>query len=156
MGQAYYGLSQHTQAADAYNTYMTRIPGVLDGYVQEYRGDALDRGARIITGAQNAYNAALTAPRLDDGLDLQIKIAQARAAFGDYAGALTLYDQIFPLQRMITSKRKWIIWPGTPISNSVRTIRPTNAYQHAVENYPLSYYSYLVPGGARGCRCRSG
>src|SRR6478736_3417532 len=38
MGQDYDGLKQYQQAADAYNTYMTRVPGVLDGYVQEYRG----------------------------------------------------------------------------------------------------------------------
>src|ERR1043165_8503469 len=68
MGQAYDGLKQYQQAADAYNTYMKRVPGVLDGYVQEYRGDSLDE-AGDYTGAQNAYNAALSAPRLDDGED---------------------------------------------------------------------------------------
>src|SRR5262245_14015410 len=41
MARAYYGLNQFQQSADSYNTYLTRIPGVLDGYVQEYRGDAL-------------------------------------------------------------------------------------------------------------------
>ena len=87
MGQDYNGLGQYQPAADAYNTYMTRIPGVLDGYVQEYRGDALNE-AGDYTGAQNAYNAALSAPRLDDGLDLQIKISEARASFGDYAGRI--------------------------------------------------------------------
>ena len=35
MGQAYANLSQFQQAADSYNTYSTRIPGVLDGYVHE-------------------------------------------------------------------------------------------------------------------------
>jgi soluble lytic murein transglycosylase len=94
LGQAYYGLNQYQDAEQAYDTYMRRVPGVPEGYVQEYRGDAL-RDAQDYTGAQNAYNAALSAPRLGDGLDLQIKIAEARASFGDYAGALTLYDQIF-------------------------------------------------------------
>lgn len=94
MGLAYEGLEQYPQAADAYQTYSRRVPGVLDGYVQEYRGDALYE-AGDYTGAQNAYNAALSAGRLDDGVDLQIKIAESRATFGDYAGALTLYDQIF-------------------------------------------------------------
>ena len=77
IGEDYSGLEQYQPAADAYNTYMTRIPGVLDGYVQEYRGDALNE-AGDYTGAQNAYNAALSAPRLDDGLDLQIKISESR------------------------------------------------------------------------------
>ncbi len=94
MGLAYEGLEQFQQAADAYQTYSTRVPGVLDGYVQEYRGDALFEAGNY-TEAQNAYNAALSAARLDDGMDLQIKIAEVRASFGDFAGALTLYDQIF-------------------------------------------------------------
>ena len=85
MGLAYDGLEQYEQAADAYSTYITRVPGVLDGYVQDYRGDALFE-AGDYTGAENAYTAALAAARLDDGLDLKIKIAEARAAFGDYAG----------------------------------------------------------------------
>ena len=83
MARAYEGLGQYQQAADSYNTYSQRIPGVLDGYVQEYRGDALSE-AGAHSEAQNAYNAALSAPRLDDGLTLQIKIAEARAAFGDF------------------------------------------------------------------------
>jgi TolA-binding protein len=41
MGQAYNELGQYQQSADAYNTYLTRVPGVLDSYVQDYRGDAL-------------------------------------------------------------------------------------------------------------------
>ena len=47
MGEDYNGLKQYQQAAEAYNTYMTRVPGVLDGYVQEYRGDALNQGRRF-------------------------------------------------------------------------------------------------------------
>ena len=35
IGEDYNGLEQYQPTADAYNTYMTRIPGVRDGYVQE-------------------------------------------------------------------------------------------------------------------------
>jgi tetratricopeptide (TPR) repeat protein len=94
LGRAYSGLGQPLVAADTYNTYMEHIPGVLDGYIQDYRGDALFE-AQDYAGALDAYSAALSASRLDDGLDLQVKIAQTRASFGDYAGALILYDQIF-------------------------------------------------------------
>ncbi len=51
-GSAYDGSVNINKAADAYNTYLTRVPGVLDGYVQEYRGDAL-------TEAQD-YASAIT------------------------------------------------------------------------------------------------
>jgi soluble lytic murein transglycosylase len=142
MGQAYDGLGQYQQAADSYNTYMTRIPGVLDGYVQEYRGDSLNE-AGDYTGAQNAYNAALAAPRLDDGLDLQIKVSESRASFGDYAGALTLYDQIFSTSTNDYIKAQMDYYAGNAHVELGQLDEAHTRYLHAVENYPLSYYSYL-------------
>lgn len=143
MGQAYSNLDQYQQAADAYNTYSTRIPGVLDGYVQEYRGDALyDLGD--FGGAMTAYNNALNASRLDDSLDLQIKIAQARAEFGDYAGALTLYDQIFNSTTNDYIKARMDYLAGNAHIELGQTTEAHTRYLHTVENYPLSYFSYLA------------
>ena len=143
MGQAFYGLNQYQESAQAYNTYMIRVPGVLDGYVQEYRGDALNE-AKDYTGAQNAYNAALNASRLDDGMDLQIKIAQARASFGDYAGALTLYDQIFATSTDDYIKAQMDYRAGNAHVELGQLDEAYARYLHAVENYPLSYYAYLA------------
>ncbi len=142
MGQAYDGLGQYQQSADAYNTYMTRVPGVLDAYVQEYRGDALTE-AQDYSNALNAYTAALNASRLDDGLTLQIKIAQTRASFGDYAGALTLYDQISAgtTNGYINAQMDYLA--GNAHKELSQTDESYARYLHAVENYPLSYYSYL-------------
>ncbi|HEY9528107.1 MAG TPA: tetratricopeptide repeat protein, partial [Anaerolineales bacterium] len=142
MGLAYAGLEQYQAAADAYQTYSTRVPGVLDGYVQQYRGDALfDAGD--YTQAQNAYNSALSAARLDDGMDLQIKIAEARAAFGDFAGALTLYDQIFTASTNDYIKAQMDYYAGNAHTELGQISEAQTRYLHAVENYPLSYYSYL-------------
>lgn len=142
LGRAYDELEQHQQAADAYNTYSTRVPGVLDGYVQAYRGDALYE-AGDYTEAQNAYNAALAAGRLEDGLDLQIKIAEARAAFGDYAGALTLYDEIFSKSSNDYIRAQMDYYAGNAHLELGQVQEAHTRYLHAVENYPLSYYSYL-------------
>ena len=143
MGQAYYNLGQYQLSADAYNTYLTRVPGVLDGYVQEYRGDALNE-LNDYGGALTAYNAALTAPRLDDGLTLQTKIAQARASFGDHAGALTLYDQIFANTTNDYLKAQMDYLAGQSHVALGQTDAANARYLHTVENYPLSYYSYLA------------
>jgi soluble lytic murein transglycosylase len=143
MGQAHAALGQYQQAADAYNTYSTRIPGVLDGYVQEYRGDALNE-IKDYTGAINAYTAALNASRLDDGLTLQIKIAQARADFGDFAGALTAYDQIFAATTDDYVKAQMDYFAGNAYSELGQTDQAYSRYLHTVENYPLSYFSYLA------------
>jgi soluble lytic murein transglycosylase len=142
IGRAQDGLGQYQQAAEAYNTYMDRIPGVLDGYIQEYRGDALNE-AQDYTGAQNAYNAALSAARLDDGLTLQIKAAEARASFGDYAGALALYDQIFSSSSNDYVKAQMDYYAGNAHIELDQVEEAQARYRHTVENYPLSYYSYL-------------
>ncbi len=142
MGQAYAGLGQHTQAADAYNTYMQRIPGVLDAYVQEYRGDEL-AAAKDYPGALDAYQISLTAPRLDDGEALQIKIAQTRADFGDYAGALVLYDQIISTTTNDYVKAQMEYLAGNAHVALGQTDQAYERYKSAVTNYPLSYYSYL-------------
>ncbi|NWG06287.1 MAG: tetratricopeptide repeat protein [Chloroflexi bacterium] len=142
MGQAYIGLKEFQQAAEAYNTYMERVPGVLDAYVQEYRGDAFNE-VKDYANALKAYNAALTASRLDDGLLLQIKIANARAAFGDYAGALTLYGQVFNATTNDYIKAQMDYLAGNTYIELGQRDEANARYLHAVENYPLSYYSYL-------------
>jgi soluble lytic murein transglycosylase len=142
IGRAHSGLGQHLQAADSFNTYLERVPGVLDGYVQDYRGDALIE-VQDYTGALDAYNAALTASRLDDGLDLQIQIAQTRASFGDYAGALILYDQIFSTTTNDYVKAQMDYLAGNAHIALGQNDEAYARYGNAVDNYPLSYYSYL-------------
>jgi len=143
MGQAYFKLAQYQPSADAYNTYLTRVPGVLDGYVQDYRGDALSEVGDY-TNAINAYSAALTASRLDDGLTLQIKIGQSRYDFGDYAGALTLYDQIFNTTTNDYIRAQMDYFAGNTHIQLGQVEEAQARYLHAVQNYPLSYYSYLA------------
>jgi soluble lytic murein transglycosylase len=143
IGQAYSRLGQFQQAADAYNEYLNRVPGVLDGYVQDYRGDALYE-AKGYTNAINAYEAALNASRLDDGLSLRIKIAESRFAFGDYAGALTVYDQVFDLTTNDYIRAQMDYLAGNAHVTLGQNEQANTRFLHTVENYPLSYYSYLA------------
>jgi len=143
MGQAYFELGQYLPSADAYNSYLTHVPGVLDAYVQEYRGDAL-YDAGDYTNAVNAYSAALRASRLDDGMDLQIKIAQSRFDFGDYAGALTLWDQVFNTTTNDYIRAQMDYFAGNTYIKLGQVEQARARYLHSVENYPLSTYSYLA------------
>jgi soluble lytic murein transglycosylase len=142
LGQAYFELGQNRQSADAYNAYLTLVPGVLDGYVQEYRGDAL-YNAGDYTNAINAYESAINASVPDDDLPLQIKIAQTRYDFGDYAGALALYDQIFNATSNDYVKAQMDYQAGNTHIDLGQSNEAYTRYLHAVENYPLSYYAYL-------------
>lgn len=143
MGRAYTGLGQFQLSADAYGEYMTRIPGVLDGYVQDYRGDAL-YAAGDYTGAINAYEAALSASRLDDGLNQRIKIAQSRFDFGDYAGAIMVYDQVFNITTNDYIRAQMDYLAGNAHKILGQSDQANTRFLHTVENYPLSYYSYLA------------
>jgi len=142
MGRAYSGLGEHSQSADAYKKYMDRVPGVLDAYVQDYRGDEL-AAAKDYPAALDAYQAALTAPRLDDGTDTQIKISKTRADFGDYAGALILYDQISSTTDSDYVKAQMDYLAGNAHLSLNQNDQAYERYNDAVNNYPLSYYSYL-------------
>ena len=143
LGQAYTGLGQYRQSADAYDEYVNRVPGVLDAYVQDYRGDAL-YAAGDYTNAINAYEASLNASRLDDGLDQRIKIAQSRFDFGDYAGALAGYDQVFEITTNDYIRAQMDYLAGNAHKTLGQTDEANARYLHTVENYPLSYYSYLA------------
>jgi len=142
VGQANEALGLHQRAADAYNTYSQRVPGVLDAYVQEYRGDALFE-LNDYPGALNAYTAALSASRLDDGLDLQIKIATTRAVFGDHAGALAFFDQISASTSNDYIKAQMDYLAGQSHEALGQIDQAQARYKHAVENYPLSFHAYL-------------
>jgi soluble lytic murein transglycosylase len=114
----------------------------LDGYVQEYRGDAL-YAVKDYTNAMNAYEAALNASRLDDGLFLQIKIAQSRFDFGDYAGALALFEQIYNTTSNDYIRAQIDYFIGNTHIKLGQVSEAQVRYLHAVENYPLSNYAYL-------------
>ena len=74
---------------------------------------------------------------------LQIKISEARASFGDYAGALTLYDQIFASATNDYVRAQMDYYAGNAHVKLGQIEEANTRYSHAVENYPLSYYSYL-------------
>jgi len=93
MGEIYLALERFPEAAQAYTTYLTLRPGVLDSFVQERRGDAFNSAGNF-TGAISAYKTALAAPHIGDDTALQIKIAQAVASSGDTTSALDMYNSI--------------------------------------------------------------
>jgi len=66
------------------------------------------------------------------------------AAFGDYAGALTLYDEISALTTNDYIKAQMDYYAGNAHIKLGQTEEAHTRYLHTVENYPLSYYSYLA------------
>jgi len=143
LGQTYMLLERYQEAADAYNAYLTLRPGVIDGYAQELRGDALYRAGNH-AAAIAAYKEALQAPHLGDGLGLEIKIAKTYAASGDPYTALAMYDNIASRTANDYIRAQMDLLAGQAYMELGQPEQAYQRYLHAVENYPLSYDSYTA------------
>ena len=143
MGKANYELERFPEAVANLDVYLEIRPGVLDAYVHELRGDALFNN-RNYPEAIEAYNASMAAPRVGDTLLLEIKIAQTRTEIGDYATAISTYDTIFARTSNDYIKAQMDYLAGLAHKEVDQIEQATERFSHAVENYPLSYYSYLA------------
>ncbi len=141
LGESYAAIENYPKAAESYQQYLNRSPGVLDAYAQEQRGDALAAFGNYAE-AVTAYEAAYTAPQLDDPAYLQIKVGKTYAAMGDYENALRKYMAIYEATSNDYTKAQMNLLAGQAY---LALDLPEQAYarfQDSVNNYPLSYDSY--------------
>lgn len=141
LGRAYQELGQYAQAAQAYLDYLVRRPGVVDAYVLELRGDAL-ASAGAHAQALNDYRAALQAPSLLDGLNLELKIAGSHAASGDYETALGIYDTVYSQTNSDYTRAAINLLKGQAYLALGQPELAYAAYLDSVNNYPVAYDSY--------------
>ncbi len=140
-GEANRNVGRHQEATESFAAYLELRPGLLQSYVEETRGDIfVEIGNHA--NALSAYQAALQAPRIDDGINLEIKVATSKASIGDYAGALTDYEAIFARTNSDFIKAKLDYLAGYAHLLLGETETGYARYRHAVETYPLAYESY--------------
>lgn len=149
LGQAYflqgfvfYRLENYSPAADSWQTYLVMRPGYLDAYVQELRGDAL-YSANNYSAALAAYTAAIQAPALGDDLEVDFKVTSTHTQMGDYDSALALYDGITARAPNDYIKAQAAYESGLVYQAQGQNEAALGKFRLAVENYPLSFYSYL-------------
>jgi soluble lytic murein transglycosylase len=142
-GQDLVATQHFNEAASAYQVYLTSRPGVLDSYVEQLRGDALAK-AGDYTAALAAYTAAAAAPHLDDAQALQIKIAQMNDQAGNTETAISMYDSIATNTTNDYIRARMDYLSGKAYLSLQKTETAYERFKHAVENYPLSSYSYLA------------
>ena len=142
LAQVYTELDRFNEAAQAYDTYRSLRPGVLDAYISELRGDAL-----MATGDQAAalaeYTLALQAPRLLQDFSLEFKLAQVYTAMSDYATALVMYDDIYNRTASDYERAQADYLKGQILVAQGLPGEAYTTYLDAVNNYPRSYYAYL-------------
>ncbi len=134
-------MKDYANAAQAYQMYLTLRPGVIDSYVQELRGDALTATSDY-PDALTAYEAAQSAPHLDDAFALQIKIAQTHTQIGDYASAIAIYTSIMSSTNNDYTKSQMDYLLGEANLTLNKTDVAYGFFRDAIANYPVSYYSY--------------
>jgi soluble lytic murein transglycosylase len=143
MGEIYLALERYPEAAQAYTTYLTMKPGVIDSFVQERRGDAYN-SAENYAEAISAYKTALAAPHIGDDTALQIKIAQAIASSGDTTTALGMYDSISKASSDADVKAQMDLFSGRIDLSLGQSAQAYHFFIDAVDNYPFSSDSYSM------------
>jgi len=140
-GLTHYRLNNYQAAADAWKTYLTLRPGVLDAYVQELRGDALYE-EKNYPEAIAAYRSAIQAPALGDDITLDLKVADTTTKLGDYASAQALYDGITARAPNDYVKAQAAYESGLAYQASGQSDEALAKFRLVVENYPRSIYAY--------------
>jgi soluble lytic murein transglycosylase len=143
IAETFIALSQYREAAEAYQKYLDLRPGVIDSYIQERRGDALFWYGDYLE-AIDAYQMAFAAPRVDDPQSVEIKIAKTYAALGDYDTALIAYQEVYSRTTNDYTKAHVDLLMGQTYTAINQMDKAYAAFLDAVENYPLSYDSYLA------------
>jgi soluble lytic murein transglycosylase len=142
LGLANYRLNNYQAAADSWQTYLTLRPGYLDAYVEELRGDALF-DVMNYDSAISAYKSAIEAPALGDDIMLDMKVASTYSKLGDHGAALELYDGISARATNDYTKAQAAYESGVAYQALGKNEEALGKFRLNVENYPLSYYSYL-------------
>lgn len=141
LAQAYRTLGRDSEASDAYLNYLALHPGLVDAYVLNLRGDALQSTGSYAEAATD-YRAALQSPSFLNSTEIQIKIARTHALAGDHQTAIALYDEIAKNSNSDYTKAQMDWYLGQAFSALGQTENAYAAYMDAVNNYPTAYDSY--------------
>ena len=135
----------YPEAAEAYARYLELRPGLIDGYLQELRGDAY-MNAGEYPSAIGAYQAALGSPHHGAGEAIELQIARAYDLSGDQATALVAYQDIYQRTSNDYTRAALDLRIGQIYTGLGQLEQAQAAYLDAVVNFPLSYdaYSALV------------
>ncbi len=141
-GLANYNLERYFDAATSWQTYLTMRPGYLDAFTQELRGDALFQ-AQSYGEALAAYTAAIQAPRLDDGILVDLKVADTQTKLGDTQTALDIYDGIIARTTDGAIGAQAAYESGVLYQTLGQSEDAYGKFRFATDHFPKYYYAYL-------------
>ena len=142
LGMSYKNTDSVIEAINSFSQYLNRKPSYLVDHIQEIRGDLLleieDEPAAII-----AYENAIQSAQLSNLDTLNSKIGIAYQLMGDHQNAIRVFMELYETTENDYIKAQMDRLAG---ESYLAIDLPDQAYarfQDAVENYPLSYDSYL-------------
>lgn len=141
LGESYNALQRYSEAADAFLNYLASRSGLIDAYVLNLRGDALQAAGKYVEAA-NDYRAAMQSPSFLNSLEIQVKLARTHALAGDYQTAIALYDDVYNRTNNDTTKAQMAYLKGQAYAAMGQMENAYTAYQDAVNNYPAANASY--------------
>jgi len=142
LAETYMQLSRYAEAAEAFQSYLSIRPGMIDAFIYERMGDAQYANGDY-QAALTSYLTSMHSPRLPTDFSLEVKLAHTYAIVGDYATAQVAYQDIFNRTNSASIKAQVDYELGQIYSLLDQPEQATAAYLDAVYNYPQTYYAYL-------------
>jgi len=140
LAQAHLAKEEFSLAADAFAKYVELNPGIIDEFIQEERGDAL-QAAGDFTGAIAAYEAAVAASSGGTG-SLRLKIGQAYAASSDHSNAVRVYLDVLETGDNDFQKAQANLLAGQSYLTLGFPEQAYARYLDSVTRFPTAYDSY--------------
>lgn len=142
LAQTYHALGRSLEEAEAYAGYQQLRKGVIDGYIEEKKGDAYAAANQHLAAIQ-AYQASLAAESSTPPLNLQMKIGQEYLDLEDFQTAEVIFQDVYQQTTNDYQKARADYLLGQIYLETGQPGRAREVFLDAVENYPLSYDSYL-------------
>jgi len=143
LAETYTALDRHLEAADAYQLYLGKRPGVIDSFIQNRRGDALSVGGESLKAIE-AYQAAIASGSKADLSTLQLKIGEEYAKLEDHNTALVIFKDVYNTSTNDYAKARADFLMGLSYLEIEQNEQAETAFQDAIVQFPLSYDSYLA------------
>jgi soluble lytic murein transglycosylase len=143
LAQALNNQERYAEAAQEYQLFLDQRTGAIEAYILNLKGDALF-SAGDYSGAEQAYQAVLSAASVLDEIQIRLKLARAYAMAGDYPTALALYDDIYQRTNSDYTRALVDLRKGQAYAELDQLENAQAAYQDAVENFPQTYDAYTA------------
>ncbi|MGB2896651.1 MAG: tetratricopeptide repeat protein [Anaerolineales bacterium] len=135
-------LGRYAEAAEDYGVSVNLGLRALDAYVLELQGDAWIAAGEI-ERAQDAYSIALQTISPETDLSIEIKLARAIAASGNYSVAIENYESIYTRTESDFTRAQLNLLTGQAFLALGEVEQAYQRFLDSVENYPTAYDSYV-------------